>query len=122
MATQGADELALDKWLSQLRKGSLELAVLASLWDEKRYGLEILQILEPLEVVEGTLYPLLNRLRKEGLLESEWVTRESGHPRRYYELTESGRARAGLMNERWSDYNGKLRKLLRALPPKEKKR
>ncbi|MCP4205398.1 MAG: helix-turn-helix transcriptional regulator [bacterium] len=106
---------ALDKWLSQLRKGSLEMVVLASLRDEKLYGLEILRRLAALEVVEGTLYPLLNRLRKDGYLESEWETRDSGHPRRYYRLTRAGRVRAIEMAKRWTTYNRELRELMQPL-------
>ncbi|MDX1644358.1 MAG: helix-turn-helix transcriptional regulator [Thermoanaerobaculia bacterium] len=105
----------LERWLSQLRKGSLEMVVLATLSGERLYGLEILGRLETLGVSEGTLYPLLNRLRKEGQLESEWETRESGHPRRYYRLTESGRARAEAMARRWREYNHQLDELMRPL-------
>ena len=75
-----------EKWEVQLRKGSLELAILAALWEGRLYGLEILRHLEDssdLIVVEGTVYPLLNRLRTLGLVESEWVVSDSGHPRKY---------------------------------------
>src|ERR1700722_7330169 len=83
-----------EKWEVQLRKGSLELAILAALWGGRLYGLEILRHLEThseLIVVEGTLYPLLNRLKALGLVESEWVDSGSGHPRKYYRLTANGR-------------------------------
>jgi PadR family transcriptional regulator PadR len=63
-----------EKWEVQLRKGSLELAILAALWNGRLYGLEILRELETksdLIVVEGTVYPLLNRLRALALVESE---------------------------------------------------
>ena len=61
----------------QLRKGSLELAILASLWSGKLYGLEILRRLadgSSLIVPEGTVYPLLSRLKEDGWVDSEWVT------------------------------------------------
>jgi PadR family transcriptional regulator PadR len=64
-----------EKWEAQLRKGSLELAILASLWKERLYGLEILRNLEShsdLIVAEGTVYPLLTRLKILGLVQSEW--------------------------------------------------
>jgi PadR family transcriptional regulator len=109
------DRLALDKWLSQLRKGSLEMVVLASLRDERLYGLEILRRLAALEVSEGTLYPLLNRLQKEGHLDSEWETRDSGHPRRYYRLSAGGRASALEMVKRWKTYNRELGELIEPL-------
>ena len=86
-----------EKWEIQLRKGSLELAILAALWSGRLYGLEILRSLEKdsdLIVVEGTVYPLLNRLRALGLLKSEWVESDAGHPRKYYQLTAAGRQRA----------------------------
>src|SRR3954467_14916854 len=85
----------LGKWETQLRKGGLGLAVLATLWRGRLYGLEILRRLDSeagLTVPEGTIYPLLNRLKTEGLVASEWVE-AAGHPRKYYSLTDLGRAR-----------------------------
>ena len=89
-----------DNWEAQVRKGWLELAILATLWDGKHYGLEILRSLEQssdLVVAEGTIYPILARLRKDGLVDSEWVESESGHPRKYYWLTPTGRRRSAAM-------------------------
>src|SRR5215472_9808114 len=86
-----------ERWEAQLRKGCLEMAILASLWKSRLYGLEILRALSDrsqLDVAEGTLYPILSRLKADGLLESEWVEAEAGHPRKYYWLTASGRRRA----------------------------
>ena len=83
-----------DKWEVQLRKGTLELAILAALWNGRLYGLEILRHLESasdLIVAEGTVYPLLTRLKSLGLLTSQWVESDAGHPRKYYELTPAGR-------------------------------
>ena len=92
--TQADDGIgSLDRWEVQLRKGSLGLAVLATLWGERLYGLEILRRLEAeggLSVPEGTIYPLLTRLRKEQLVTTFWRESESGPPRRYYELTDAG--------------------------------
>ena len=82
------------KWLAQLRKGYLELCVLQVLQEkESSYGLEVLQTLESagLPINEGTLYPLLNRMFKNGWLTSEWITpSDGGHPRRHYQLSEEG--------------------------------
>ncbi len=81
---------AADKWEVQLRKGCLELAILAALWEGKLYGLEILRCLETdsdLIISEGTVYPLLSRLKSLGLVRSEWVESDAGHPRKYYSLT-----------------------------------
>lgn len=107
-----------EKWEIQLRKGSLELAILASLWDGKLYGLEILRHLESnsdLIVVEGTVYPLLSRLRALGLLKSEWVESDSGHPRKYYQLTAAGRQRALEMARVWAEFAGRMNGLLAPL-------
>lgn len=100
-----------DKWEAQMRKGCLEMAVLASLWSGRFYGLEILRVLErdsALVLAEGTIYPILNRLRTEGLVQSEWVEAEAGHPRKYYQLTTSGRERATRMAETWTQFSAGL--------------
>ena len=107
-----------EKWEVQLRKGSLELAILASLWNGRLYGLEILRHLESsseLIVVEGTAYPLLNRLRALGLVETQWVESDSGHPRKYYSLTEAGRQRALEMNSFWAKFSASMNSLLKPL-------
>lgn len=96
-----------ERWVAQLRKGSLELAALASLCGGRRYGLEILRALSAspaLALTEGTLYPMLSRLKREGLLSSEWVESEAGHPRKYYSLTASGRQRLRAMALRWDQF------------------
>jgi PadR family transcriptional regulator PadR len=105
------DTESTDKWEAQMRKGCLEMAVLASLWSGRLYGLEILRVLErdsQLVLAEGTIYPILNRLRTEGLVESQWVESEAGHPRKYYELTQSGRDRATRMGETWTQFSAGL--------------
>jgi PadR family transcriptional regulator PadR len=112
-----------EKWEVQLRKGSLELAVLASLWEGRLYGLEILRRLEndsDLIVAEGTVYPLLSRLKALGLIESEWVESDSGHPRKYYWLTSPGRQRAVEMARIWKRFSASLSDLLAPLA-KEKR-
>src|SRR5208283_5590003 len=97
-----------EKWEVQLRKGGLELAILAVLGEGKLYGLEILRRLESdsdLVVSEGTVYPLLSRLKTLGLLRSEWVESEGGHPRKYYALTPAGKRRAVEMAEIWAQFS-----------------
>ena len=104
-----------ERWEAQLRKGCLEMAVLASLWNGRLYGLEILRVLErdsSLVLAEGTVYPILNRLRTEGLLQSEWVEAEAGHPRKYYEMTNIGRERAIRMAETWTQFSAGLGRLI----------
>ena len=105
----------MDKWEVQLRKGCLELVVLCCLWPGELYGLEILRRLEndsELVLSAGTLYPLLSRLKAEGLLKSEWVEGDAGHPRKYYQLTPEGRLRAVEMARMWTRFSDKLKRPL----------
>jgi PadR family transcriptional regulator, regulatory protein PadR len=90
-----------DDWQEQLRRGTLELAVLLAIAPAPRYGLEILRHLEFADLVlaEGTIYPLLARLERESLLQSRWVEGEGPRPRKYYQLTASGRARMRKMSD-----------------------
>jgi PadR family transcriptional regulator, regulatory protein PadR len=114
---------SVDKWEVQLRKGCLELAILASLWGGRLYGLELLRVLEKeseLVITEGTVYPLLSRLRAEGLLDAEWVEAELGHPRKYYRLTAAGRRRAIAMAQIWSHFSANLDGLLKPLLKEER--
>jgi len=76
-----------------LRRGSLEYCVLALLRPGERYGVELVRTLgevDGLAVSEGTLYPLLSRLRREGLVATTWRESPSGPPRRYYALSPAG--------------------------------
>ena len=107
-----------DNWSAQIRKGSLELAILASLWKKPLYGLEVLRSLQDvsdLSVAEGTLYPILNRLRAEGVLESEWVDSGTGHPRKYYKLTKAGKLRVTEMARAWFEFSKKLDTILKPI-------
>jgi len=107
-----------DKWEVQLRKGCLELAILAALWGGRRYGLEVLRRLESdsdLIVSEGTVYPLLSRLKALGLVQSEWVESDTGHPRKYYALTTAGRQRALEMAAIWARFSSSMSRLLAPL-------
>ena len=104
-----------DRWEAQLRKGALEMAALASLTNGPLYGLEILRFLEQhsrLVLAEGTIYPILSRLKDDDLLRSEWVEADAGHPRKYYSLTKSGRLRLQHMATTWIDFSRNLGRLL----------
>lgn len=98
----------LEKWRGQMRKGFLELCVLALL--ERRgtaYGLDLMEGLgnAGVEVGEGTLYPLLARMTREESLSAEWETPDKGHPRKYYRLTQSGRMALSAMKDSYkADY------------------
>lgn len=102
------------RWESQLRKGSLTLAVLAILWKQQCYGLEIIRELKAvagMKLAEGTLYPVLLRLTQESLVESAWVDSHSGHSRKYYRLSKAGRRGAVEMMHAWSDFSAAMYKL-----------
>lgn len=88
---------------AQMRKGVLVYAVLLLLKDGKVYSSEIIRALRGAEliVVEGTLYPLLNRLAKDNILAYEWQESEQGPPRKYYWLTDEGKI---LLNDLRSAY------------------
>lgn len=93
-----------EKWDSQLRKGTLELAILASLQDRQVYGLELLKTLQQLatmQITEGTLYPLLDRLKREGLIAAEWFQEGDSRPRKYFQLTTAGTDKLALLVDRW---------------------
>jgi PadR family transcriptional regulator PadR len=97
--------------------------LLTSPWSERLYGLQILRRLEDgsrLTVPEGTVYPLLNRLRGLGWIEAEWVEGEAGHPRKYYRLTARGRRHALQMSRSWSTFASSLDRLLAPLRKEER--
>jgi|SRR5579875_274727 len=112
-----------ESWAAQLRKGSLELALLAALWHEPLYGLDVLRTLKAsgLVIAEGTLYAILNRLRTEGLVASEWRDAGTGHPRKYYTLTESGRVSTKAMALAWKEFSGQIDDVLEAVIGKQVK-
>ena len=112
----------LDRWEGQLRKGCLEMAVLAALAPGRNYGLEIIRALERhsnLVLSEGTVYPILNRLREDGLLTASWVESETGHPRKYYSLTRLGYERATRMAEAWLQFTSGVNTLIMPLLPEQ---
>ena len=95
--------LSTDKWQTQIRRGYLELCILSLIATKVRlYGFEMMEILENsgMSVKEGTLYPLLNRMTREGYLQTEWETEGiKGHPRKFYSLTNEGAVSLSQMQE-----------------------
>lgn len=92
-----------------MRKGILEYCVLAYLKDHPSYGLEMASSLASNEALfssEGTLYPLLTRLRKQGWVETNWRESNSGPPRRYYALTPAGGAALSAFMATWAEFRG----------------
>lgn len=101
--------------LSQLRRGVLEYCVLALLRDGERYGFELVRTLaqvDGLVTSEGTLYPLLNRLRREQLVTTFWQESEAGPPRRYYRLTPVGQAALVDFTVEWTRFRDAVDVLL----------
>ena len=98
--------------INELRRGTLVLAVLSQL-DRPQYGYSLKQMLAEggLDVEQGTLYPLLRRLEKQGLLDSEWSL-ETSRPRRYYVLNETGREALQTLKREWSALSAVLERLL----------
>ncbi len=91
------------------------MAALTALWGRRLYGLDLIRFLEQhsqLVLSEGTIYPILNRLKADGLLASEWVEAEAGHPRKYYSLTRAGRERARRMAATWLEFSAGLSRLI----------
>lgn len=90
------------------------MAVMLTVAAEPRYGLDIIRHLDgerDLPLPEGTIYPLLSRLTKDGVLEAEWRPTEP-HPRKYYRLTERGRQRLREMCGEWHAFTGKMNALI----------
>lgn len=91
-------------WASQMRKGLIELCVMAALRNGEAYGYQILQRLsraEALTISESAVYPILARLAAEGMVKVRQAPSPSGPPRRYYRLTALGEARLAEMAEHW---------------------
>lgn len=103
-----AEQLAI-----QLRKGFLAYCVLRVCAGEAKYTSDIIGKLRTADliVVEGTIYPLLSRLQKDGLLRHDWKESEQGPPRKYYETTAFGYAVAESMEEKIATLNKTLKKL-----------
>jgi PadR family transcriptional regulator, regulatory protein PadR len=93
--------------LSQLRRGAVEYCVLALLRDGERYGFELVRKLSEVDGLvtsEGTIYPLLTRLRRDRLVTTSWRESESGPPRRYYQLTDAGREALAGFTKEWARF------------------
>src|SRR4051812_47166809 len=105
----------MSRWETQLRKGLVELAVLATLGRGETYGYRIveqLQQLGGLELTESTVYPALARLARDKLLATRMAPSPAGPLRRYYRLTEDGQSHLRQMAKSWRTLSGSLAKLL----------
>ncbi|MCB0505698.1 MAG: PadR family transcriptional regulator [Cyclobacteriaceae bacterium] len=97
--------MKLENTQTQMRKGILEYCILQIISRGEVYASDLLRELTDAKimVVEGTLYPLLTRLRKAGLVEYKWVESSSGPPRKYYTLTEEGASFLDNLDTTWAD-------------------
>jgi len=100
---------------SQLRKGLLELAVMLVVSRGSIYASDILKKLKEnqLLVVEGTLYPLLSRLKNEGDLDYKWQESKNGPPRKYYQLTSQGKENLTKLTKTWLNLNKSINSLIK---------
>lgn len=100
-------EFKLENTRAQMRKGVLEMCVLSIISQEEAYPTDIINKLKEskLIVVEGTLYPLLNRLKDASLLEYKWKESKSGPPRKYYQITSEGDEFLSGLIQTWNELN-----------------
>lgn len=100
---------------AQMRKGVLDFAVMLVVSRGAIYAPDIIEELKgaDMKVVEGTIYPLLNRLKEAGFLEYEWRESKSGPPRKYYRMTNMGRKVISEFTENWNDISGSIIKLIK---------
>ena len=101
--------------VAQMRRGALEYCVLALLAIRQRYGFELVQNLAQVDGMvtsEGTIYPLLSRLRKDGAVETFWLESTAGPPRRYYRITDTGLAALDSFRGEWKRFRTAVDQLM----------
>jgi PadR family transcriptional regulator PadR len=105
--------MKIENTKAQMRKGVLEYCILSILRDGEAYTSDILETLKGAKmlVVEGTIYPLLTRLKNAGLLAYRWEESTSGPPRKYYALTETGKLFLTELNTTWSELQQAVKKV-----------
>jgi PadR family transcriptional regulator, regulatory protein PadR len=107
----------MDNWTTQLRKGLLELCVVSLLLEGEMYGYDLVKRLadiRPLVITEGTVYPLLSRLKKAGLVETRLAESSSGPARKYYVLSDEGKPVVRLMQTYWKEISGGIDDIISA--------
>jgi PadR family transcriptional regulator len=105
--------VATDEKFASIRKGLLEFLILRIIASDKVYVADMLKRLGTTEFAtqEGTLYPLLSKMRREGLVDYEWQESDAGPPRKYYQLTTKGKAQLAELNEYWKYINATISQL-----------
>jgi PadR family transcriptional regulator PadR len=104
--------------VAQMRKGLLEYCVMALLNGRPRYGYELVQELAQVDGLltsEGTMYPLLSRLRREGVVATEWQESSGGPPRKYYRLSASGKRALDGFRQEWATLRGAVDSILKGV-------
>lgn len=107
MNYQAQPFIDIENTKAQMRKGTLEFVILLLIAREPIYASDIIKELKKAEllVVEGTLYPLLSRLKNAELLDYSWQESKSGPPRKYYSLTEKGKETLSQLMKTWEELN-----------------
>jgi PadR family transcriptional regulator PadR len=106
----------MDAPVTQMRKGLLEYCVLALLAGRARYGYELVQDLAQVDgmlTTEGTIYPLLGRLRRERLVDTEWKESSDGPPRKYYRVTTAGQRALTAFRSEWTTLRAAVDSILK---------
>ena len=105
--------MSVQEKFSAIRKGLLEFLILKIVASDKVYVADMLERLSATEfkTQEGTLYPLLSKLRRERLVDYEWQESDAGPPRKYYELTAKGKSQLGELTAYWKEINATINQL-----------
>jgi PadR family transcriptional regulator PadR len=105
--------MGLPDKFAAIRKGLLEFLILKIVSADKVYAADIMRRLSETEFAtqEGTLYPLLSKMRRDGLLDYEWQESDAGPPRKYYELTAKGKSHLAGLNDYWKQLNATIAQL-----------
>ena len=105
--------MGINDRFAAIRKGLLEFLILKIVSVDKVYVADILKRLSDTEFAtqEGTLYPLLSKMRRDGLVDYEWQESDAGPPRKYYELTAKGKSQLGELNDYWKHLNATITQL-----------
>lgn len=105
--------MSVDERFAAIRRGLLEFLILKIVAADRVYAADILKRLSTTDFAtqEGTLYPLLSKMRRDGLLDYEWEESEAGPPRKYYELTPKGKSQLSELNDYWKHLNTTITQL-----------
>ena len=105
--------MGINDRFTAIRKGLLEFLILKIVAADKVYVADILKRLSDAEFAtqEGTLYPLLSKMRRDGLVDYEWQESDAGPPRKYYQLTAKGKSQLGELNDYWKNLNTTITQL-----------